>query len=48
MFEDLLSNASEQQRVMDEKLKSVEIVRESPDRSVAVTINAKKKYWTLQ
>lgn len=43
MFEDLLSNASEQQRVMDEKLKSVEIVRESPDRSVAVTINAKKE-----
>lgn len=43
MFEDLLSSASEQQRVMDEKLKSVEILRESQDQAVSVTVNAKKE-----
>ena len=43
MFEDLLSNAGEQQRMMDEKLKAVEIIKESHDKSVAVTINAKKE-----
>ncbi|MGE5355654.1 MAG: YbaB/EbfC family nucleoid-associated protein [Deltaproteobacteria bacterium] len=43
MFEDLLSSATEQQKMMDEKLKSIEILRESHDNGVTITINAKKE-----
>jgi len=43
MFEDLLSSATEQQKMMDEKLKAIEISKESHDNSVSVTVNAKKE-----
>lgn len=43
MFEDLLSNATEQQKMMDEKLKSIEIVKVSQDDSITVTVNGKKE-----
>jgi DNA-binding protein YbaB len=43
MFEDLLSNATEQQKMMDEKLKSIEIVKVSQDDSITVSVNGKKE-----
>lgn len=43
MFEDLLSSATEQQKMMDEKLKAIEISKNSHDDTVSVTVNAKKE-----
>jgi len=43
MFEDLLSSATEQQKMMDEKLKAIEISKNSHDNMVSVTVNAKKE-----
>ena len=43
MFDDLLSSANEQQKQMDEKLAKIQIVKESNDKSISLTINAKKE-----